>query len=38
MAYMTFIDGIILTPVAEKMNVREACMFMVIYKYVQQLC
>lgn len=37
MAYITFIDGIILTPVAEKMNVREAWMFMVIYRHMKQL-
>jgi hypothetical protein len=38
MAYITFIDGIVLMPVAVSRNVREAWMFMVIYKKMKEIC
>jgi hypothetical protein len=38
MAYITFIDGIVLMPVAVRRNVREVWMFMVIYKQMKEIC
>lgn len=38
MAYIIFIDGIVLIPVAVNRNVREAWIFMVIYKQMKEIC
>ena len=38
MAYIMFIDGIVWTPKAVNMNVREAWMLMVIYKQIKEIC